>query len=365
MKILHFSDTHLWFQIDNSSREEDFYNSFTKVINYALENNISYVIHSWDLFHYSKPSNKALSICIEWLLKLSKKWIKIIMLAWNHSTPRLTTTTHPFKVFDKIDNVYTISENHTKKIDFEDVRFTGLPHIHDEKLFNEELSKAWEFLSKDKLNIYISHFWISAQDYDEYTDEISWINIKKEDLANLKKYDYVAMWHYHKNFKIWNIHYSWSLEHTSFNQKWNKTWFNVLTVESWEITDIEFVQNTSRDMIEYEFDCVWIRTTEELLSALNEKEFETKDKIVKFNFINMWTHLLLEFKDSEVWEYFKEAFYFEYRKFKKETDENKKVDFKQTDNFIKDAFSDFWDSLEIDENLDKEKIKEELISKIK
>ena len=367
MKILHFSDTHLWFSLDNSLREDDFYNSFLKVIDYAIENKVKYVIHSWDLFHYSKPSNKALSVCVQGLLSLSKNWIKVIMIAWNHSTPRLSTTTHPFDIFNKIENIFTINWSKTEKLKFDDVNFVWLPHINSEEKFKHELSISWDYFENWMLNIYTSHFWISAQNYDEYTDEISWINIKKEDLESLKKYDYVAMWHYHKNFKIWNIHYSGSLEHTSFNQKNNKTWFNILEIKNSKIEKIEFVENKSRDMVEFNFDCSWINLTSELIEKLNIENFNIKDKIVKFNFLNLNTNLILEFKDNLMQEYFKNAFYFEYRKIKAEIfSANWKSNFNNSDNFIKDSFEDFWSTLDnFDESIDKEKIKKEIINKLK
>lgn len=366
MKILHFSDTHLGFNIDNSKRDDDFYNSFNNVIDYAINNGVKYVLHSGDLFHFSKPWNKAISVCVDWLLKLSEHGIKTIMIAWNHSTPRLTNQTHAFEIFKEIPNVFLIYKDLTDAVEFDDLNLVWLPHIHSEKVFKEELSKAWDFLKSGKLNIYMSHFWITAQEYDEYTDEISWINILKEDLENLKKYDYVAMWHYHKNFKIWNIHYSGSLEHTSFNQKWNKTWFNILTIKDNKLEKVDFIETKSRNMAEYFLDCNTLRETSEVLEKLKEWNLEIKDNIVKFNFENMGQHLLLEFKDTEIWEFFKEAFHFEYRKIRKQDSEsNLTWNFEETENFINDAFDDFWETVELDEALDKDKIKEELKLKIK
>jgi len=45
------------------------------------------------------------------------------------------------------------------------------------------------------------------------------VNITLEELKILKKFDYVALGHYHKQFCIGNICYPGSIEHTSFNQK--------------------------------------------------------------------------------------------------------------------------------------------------
>ena len=367
MKILHFSDTHLWFKINNSDREQDFYDSFLRVIDYAIENKIEIVLHSWDLFHHSKPSNKSLAICIQWLLRLSEAGIQVIMIAGNHSTPRLSTQWHSFDIFTEIKNVNVFFKDYTEAIEIKGINFVNLPHIHDEKKFANELSEAWKYI-KDWINIYMSHLGISAQNYDEYTDEISWINIKKSDLESLQKYDYVAMGHYHKNFSIWNIHYSWSLEHTSFNQKSYRTWFNVISIKDSKIEKIDFIQNNSRKMLEYFIDCEGILSTDELLEVIKSKDLDISGHIVKINFENMSTKMILDFDDTEICDFFKDSFYFEYRKIKKS--KNTKIsseNIKDSDNIIQDSFSDFWDKYEknIDTHIDKEKLKNDILLKIK
>ena len=107
MKIIHFSDTHLWITLENTTREDDFYNNFEKIIDEIIKLNPEIVIHSGDLFHTSKPSNKAISIIVKNFLKLENANIKTIIIAWNHDTPRLSITTHPFEIFKSLKNYHT------------------------------------------------------------------------------------------------------------------------------------------------------------------------------------------------------------------------------------------------------------------
>lgn len=345
MKIIHFSDTHLWLWLENTTREEDFYKNFEQVINDILLQKPDYVIHSGDLFHTSKPSNKAISVVISNFLKLSESGIKVIIIAWNHDTPRLSTTTHSFEIFKTFKWFYTFYEPEIKKLEFEGVNFVMLPHIHDENIFKDEFKKAPDFLEKDKINVFVSHFWISYKEYEEYTDEISWVNISVEELEILKKFDYVALGHYHKNFSLpWtNISYSGSLEHTSFNQKNYKVWYNILNFSDKLDKEIKYLQ--TRKMIDlWDFDCENILETEVLILELESKIDKSliKDAIVKINFVNMNLKLLLDFRENLIYNFFKETFYFEYKKIKKQ-DENVKnnIDIKNSLNIINDNFKDF------------------------
>ncbi len=372
MKIIHFSDTHLWLWLENTLREEDFYKNFEKVINDIIIEKPDYVIHSGDLFHISKPSNKAISVVISNFLKLSDKWIKVIIIAWNHDTPRLSTTTHAFEIFKELKWFYTFYEPEIKKLEFEDVNFVLLPHIHDENIFKEEFKKAPEFLippwkrglggfNNPKYNIFVSHFWISYKDYEEYTDEISWVNISLEELEILKKFDYVALWHYHKNFSLpWtNISYSGSLEHTSFNQKNYKNWYNIL--KFWEKFEKKVQELETRKMIDlWDFDCKDILETDVLILELESKidKHLIKDAIVKINFVNMNLKLLLDFRENLIYNFFAETFYFEYKKIKYQEENIKNnIDIKNSLNIINDNFKDFlanYPNIEKKDNLEKE-----------
>lgn len=407
MKIIHFSDTHLWLWLENTNREEDFYKNFEKVINDILNEKPDYVIHSGDLFHTSKPTNKAISVVISNFLKLQEAWIKVIIIAWNHDTPRLSITTHSFEIFKEFKWFYTFYEPKIEKLEFENVNFVLLPHIHDENIFKQEFKKATELLDKNetfqkqevqgrkkilkwayenvsewkisfsedeilgiskvsKKNIFISHFWISYQEYEEYTDEISWVNISVEELEILKKFDYVALGHYHKNFSLpWtNISYSWSLEHTSFNQKNYKNGYNIINL--WERFEKKVIELETRKMIDlWEINCENIFDTETLINFLekNLNKEEIKDAIVKISFINMDNKLIFDFRENLIISFFKETFYFEYKKFKKIDKNNlKNIDIKDSWNIITKNFEEFFKDYEIE---DKEKLWKEITKLLK
>lgn len=367
MKILHFSDTHLWIWIENTSRDDDFYNNFEIVIDDIITKNIDLVIHSWDLFHTPKPSNKAISIVVKNFLKLEKKWVKVIIIAWNHDTPRVSNTTHPFEIFKSMKGFYTFYEPKISKINIDNINFVCLPHIHDENIFKDEFKKIDKIIDKNTKNIFISHFWITAKEYENYTDEISWINITKQNLESLKNFSYVALWHYHNNFSIKNIHYSGSIEHTSFNRKNHKIWYNIFDTNDFK------VYNTilkSRPIIDFwSINCENFCQTNEIIKILKEK-ITNKNinwNIIKITFDNISKKLLFNFEDKEIKNFFKDAFYFEYKKnMKIENNKQSEINFIQDENFIKSNFSSFFKKIDLkDKNIDKSLLEKEILELIK
>jgi len=392
MKIIHFSDTHLWIWMDNTSRDEDFYKNFIKIIEDIVKEKPDFVIHSGDLFNSSKPSNKAISVTIKWFLKLEKAGIKVIIIAWNHDTPRLSTTTHSFTIFENFEHFKVIYKEELEIFETEKINFVCLPHIYSEEKFKQQFNEGLEFLNEEKsnkelknsakknnkINIFISHFGLQAQEYEEYTDEISGVNILISELEKLKKFDYVALWHYHKNFCISKkICYSGSLEHTSFNAKDHKIGYNILEFdEDWNFEKkVKYLQ--TRKMIDlWIIDCEKIENTDELLEKIiSMEEYSTKEEfknylsgaIVKIFFENINNNLLLEFQDIKITDFFSETFHFEYRKAKLEDKKNNfdaKIDISNS-NFVEDIFSDFLKDFEIPEWINREELEKELIEKIK
>ncbi len=367
MKILHFSDTHLWIWIENTSREEDFYLNFQKVIQDIIGLKPDVVVHSGDLFHTAKPSNKAISVVVSWFLEISKI-CPLVLIAWNHDTPRLSTTTHSFEIFRDIENIHVFYEPKIQNILINNINFVCLPHIHDEKVFLEELNKTQDFINKDTKNVFVSHFWLSSKEYDEYTDEISWVNISMSILWDLQNFDYVALGHYHKHFILKNMSYSWSIENTSFNWKNNNIWYNLVDFTNPKI-QIEHIKLPSRKMLDlWNIDCLWVEEMPELLEILDkniDKE-NIKNAIVKIFFINIETKLMMNFDDNLIWKYFSDTFYFEYKKIKYQK-ENAYISLSDnTKDFMTESFWDYFEKYILENNLKvDDKIKDEIMLKIK
>ena len=71
MKFIHVADTHLGkTEFKLKEREEDFYRSFKQVIDFAIEKDVDFVIHSGDLFDTARPPMRTVIFAINQINRL-------------------------------------------------------------------------------------------------------------------------------------------------------------------------------------------------------------------------------------------------------------------------------------------------------
>lgn len=224
MKILHFSDTHLGFseytKIDPVSginqREQDFYNAWQQVIDKIFEHGPDVVIHSGDLFHTPRPTNRAIRIALESIQKISDAEIPFILVAGNHETPRIRTTGSIFESISLFNNVYAVYDNKYESFHFQGATFHCVPHCS----LTEDLELAFESIKifANGTNILITHgAWSGKQVYGmgEFNEQ----RLPDVETVQKIKFDYVALGHYHRQVDIKpHVCYSGSTERTSLNE---------------------------------------------------------------------------------------------------------------------------------------------------
>jgi DNA repair protein SbcD/Mre11 len=85
MQFVHISDTHLGYrQYGLLDRENDFLEVFDQAIDEVVRERPDFVIHSGDLFEYSRPPTKALLTAQKGILRLKEEKIPIYAIAGNH-----------------------------------------------------------------------------------------------------------------------------------------------------------------------------------------------------------------------------------------------------------------------------------------
>ncbi len=85
MKFAHIADNHLGFrQYGLFERETDFYEVFNRIIQKIIEERPDFVIHSGDLFEFSRPPTKALLTVQSGFSQLKNENIPIYAIAGNH-----------------------------------------------------------------------------------------------------------------------------------------------------------------------------------------------------------------------------------------------------------------------------------------
>ncbi len=85
MQFIHMADTHLGYrQYGLSERENDFFEVFDQAIEDVVNERPDFVVHSGDLFEYSRPPTKALLTAQNGILRLKNEKIPIYAIAGNH-----------------------------------------------------------------------------------------------------------------------------------------------------------------------------------------------------------------------------------------------------------------------------------------
>ena len=85
MQFIHMADTHLGYsQYGLSERENDFFEVFNQAIDEVVNERPDFVIHSGDLFEYSRPPTRALLTAQNGILRLKNGKIPLYAIAGNH-----------------------------------------------------------------------------------------------------------------------------------------------------------------------------------------------------------------------------------------------------------------------------------------
>ena len=325
--FIHVSDTHLGFSdleiMDENEkyniREEDVYNSFAKVIDYAVETKVNFIIHSGDIFHRSSPSNRALVFLSQQLSKLEEFKIPIYIIAGNHDFPKSVFTTPIYNLFDlfKYSKIF-FSENYSV-YDNGYCYLHTLPHINNETKYNEEAQKIC-ITNTDKPNILITHGSMPNYLMEEYGERV----FPEGKLEYLINFDYVALGHWHKfkHLKSYgNVYYSGSTERFSDKEtEYQKVFLlckydNKLTVEAINI-DGRLMKNIK---IKECFNKNKNEIIDEILANINN--LDIKGGIFTIHLLDMAQLQIYEIGKNDFSEILKEALFYNITKTIKGSDE--------------------------------------------
>ena len=189
MKFAHLADTHLGYrQYGLYEREIDFYNIFNNIIDKLIEERPDFVIHSGDLFEFSRPPTNALLTVQKGLLALRDAGIPVYAIAGNHDIIMRKNALPPQVLFKEM-GLKIISPNNPFFIK-EDVFIGGTPYVskHQATYLTESLKKL-EVMSRD----YDKRILVLHQGIDKY------LPFEYElELANIpESFNYYALGHIH------------------------------------------------------------------------------------------------------------------------------------------------------------------------
>ncbi|MCI0497064.1 MAG: exonuclease SbcCD subunit D [Thermoplasmata archaeon] len=262
MRLLHVSDTHLGFRQYSrlareddgafaglNQREVDVYVAWRWAVDLAIEKGVDVVVHAGDLFDAPRPSNRALAEAIEGIKRLGDAGIRFVVVAGNHSTPRLRQTGSVFRVLEHLTNAHAIYRGYGSVI-IDGVAFHGVPHAYDDALRDEMVARLVRDPAADR-NVAVLHCFVSGVGQSHYA-EISQMVV--DDGALPRDFDYIALGHLHQHHAgiTGNGIYSGSLERFSFSE--------VKDAKGAVLVDLdagsrEFVVRETRPMLSVDIDC--------------------------------------------------------------------------------------------------------------
>ena len=149
MRIAHVADTHLGFsayrRVDEATglnqREVDLYEAFRRAVDETLRQKVDAVVHAGDLFDSVRPSNRAISFAMEQLRRLTEAGIEVVIIAGNHSTPRLRETGSVFKILEHVPGIHAVYRGKLEHVTLGDCLVHAVPH-DEAAIMQAEMQKA-------------------------------------------------------------------------------------------------------------------------------------------------------------------------------------------------------------------------------
>ncbi|UCD14062.1 MAG: exonuclease SbcCD subunit D [Thermoplasmatales archaeon] len=299
MKILHVADTHLGFSAyrkltedGKNQREVDVYDAFNQCVDYAVKSKPDLVLHAGDLFDSVRPTNRAITVAIQQILRLSQEKIPFVVISGNHETPKLKETGNILTIFEHLDFVYPIYNNGYETISFEidDKKITihAISQCGTKKDFNDNLKEV-DIDSSSDFNIFMAHGAVTG--IKEFKmNEFNELFIPTNTFA--KNFDYIALGHYHKYTELRkNAFYSGSTENLTFSDIGGKKGF--LEIEPDKKMRHTFIEVNTRPMIDAPcIDCSNL-SIEEVVKNIKDtiRKIEPKGKIFRIRLVNIPSHI--------------------------------------------------------------------------
>ena len=220
MRFVHISDSHLGAATlgkkiapsGANQREEDICNSFISAIDKILELKPDFVLHTGDLFHSVRPTNRIIHLGLQQFIRLSDAEIPVVIISGNHDTPKQRSVGSVFRIFELFPGICPIYKDRYERVQIKDATIHAIPHCAGMDTFQEELKKI-KIDQQAKYNVLMLHGVIAG------IPEFSMGELSEQEIPSSYfelGFDYVALGHYHRNCQVKpNVWYAGSTERLS------------------------------------------------------------------------------------------------------------------------------------------------------
>lgn len=235
MKFIHLSDLHIGKRVNEYSMLEDQQYILTKIINIIDQEKPDGVFIAGDVYDKSVPSAEAVQLFDDFLVRLSKRNLKVFVISGNHDSPERIAfggrLMHESGIY--MSPVYdgdvspVVLEDEYGKIYIWMLPFVKPMHVRrfyedaEVSTYSDAMRVVIEHLdmNENERNIMITHQFVTGAERTE-SEEISIGGSDNVDVTVFEKFDYTALGHIHRpqNCKSEKVRYSGTPLKYSFSE---------------------------------------------------------------------------------------------------------------------------------------------------
>ncbi|MGB8657293.1 MAG: exonuclease SbcCD subunit D [Candidatus Zixiibacteriota bacterium] len=231
MRFVHISDTHLGADgfsrklspSGYNQREEDICNSFQAAVDQITKLKPDFVLHTGDLFHSVRPTNRIINFAVRQILRIVKLPIPMVIISGNHDTPKQRSVGSVFSFFEVLSpHLHLVYRNQYELVELDRVAIHAIPHCLNQEDFGNEVAKIEiggglpPADRRGEFNILMLHGVVAG------IPEFSMGELAEQEIPSsyLKMpFDYVALGHYHRFCQVApRVYYAGSTERLSMSE---------------------------------------------------------------------------------------------------------------------------------------------------
>jgi len=245
MKFLHTGDLHIGKSLNEFSLLEDQAFFLNQIIELSMKQQVDAVILAGDIYDRSIPSTEAVSLLDHFLVELTKKKIKVLMISGNHDSSERVSFAGD--ILEK-QQVYIAGciEEQPKCIPLEDaygtIDFVLLPFVRPANVGTSNSREAVQKLlsnvkTQSERKVLVTHYFVTDHDrLPELSDSETTVHvggIDNVEASLFDGYDYTALGHIHKPQQIGNkpIYYAGTPMKYSFSEVYQTKTVQVVTMK--------------------------------------------------------------------------------------------------------------------------------------
>lgn len=364
MRFIHISDTHLGASgfsrklsaSGYNQREKDICHSFQSAVDQIIELKPDFVLHSGDLFHTVRPTNRIINFAIRQILRIVSLQIPMVIISGNHDTPKQRAVGSVFSFFDVLSpHLYLVYRNEYELIKLDGVAIHAIPHCLNQEDFKRELAKVKPDM-RCMFNILMLHGVVAG------IPEFSMGELAEQEIPTSylnKGFDYVALGHFHRYCQVESGgYYAGSTERLSMAKAELSQEKGFVEINL-ETKNVKFHSVPTRPMVELPSIYARDLDQEQIIDVI-ERRIEKEDlsqKIVKLKVEHIPEHIYNSLDFRKIAEIKSKAFYFDLRLEKPKGKDEKGQSSTTSIGKLNIEFEQFLNQIPV-ENLEKDKLLE-------